>query len=386
MMTLMTTRSPSPTLSSVLDPQSNSLNFLRLFFAFTVLVSHAFKLGGFASEDLFGRTTYGTLAVDGFFALSGYLITASALRNRLSRYLWLRVVRIVPGFWACLVITGFVLAFVGWHHLCNGPSTGCSYSNFLGVEQGPAGYVVHNSFLKIHQGGITDSLIPASAIWGWNGSLWTIFYEFLCYLMVAAFALVGILQRRRVLLGLSVLVWIGISVMICVPQINQHFNSGENVEVMLLAQVLPSFLAGSLLYCFREVVRDSGWIAIACVVLFVGGLFLPVGAAVPGFTLTSAVIVTPLLAYPLLWLGAHLPLQSIGKSNDYSYGIYLYAFPIEQLLIDFRVHQHGLVIYLGFTVLLTVLLALASWWFVERNAMKLRALTWGSTIKKVKSG
>ena len=338
------------------------------------------------SEGLFGRTTYGTLGVDGFFALSGYLITASAIRNRISRYLWLRVVRIIPGFWVCLVVTGFALAFIGWHHLCNGPSTRCSYSNFLGVEHGPAGYVVHNSLLKIKQGGITDSLIPASAIWGWNGSLWTIFYEFLCYLMVAAFALVGILRRRRVLLGLSALVWVGITIIVCVPQFNQHFNSGENVEIMLFAQVLPSFLAGSLLYSFREVVRDSGWIALACVVLFVGGLFLPVGAFVPGFTLTSAVIVTPLLAYPLLWLGAHLPLQSFGATNDYSYGIYLYAFPIEQLLIDFRVQQHGLAIYLTFTVLFTAFLALASWWFIERNAMKLRTLTWGTTMKRVKSG
>ncbi len=365
------------TLSEALDPSRNSLNALRLFFALVVLVSHALKLGGFASGEILSRTTYGTLAVDGFFALSGYLIAASALRNNLPRYLWLRVVRIVPGFWVCLIVTAFVLAFVGWRHLCDGPSTGSSYSDFLGVEEGPTGYVLRNALLTIHQPGITDSLDPVNGIWGWNGSLWTIYFEFLCYLMVAVFAVCGILKHRRILLVLSILAWLSVSVIVCVPQFNGHFNVGENVDVMLAAQVVPAFLAGCLLYRFNDVVIDSGWIALGCVALFVGSLFLPVGAFVPAFSLTSSVIAAPLLAYPLLWLGAHLPLQSVGKTNDYSYGIYLYAFPIEQLLVDFGVQHRGLAVYLGATVLLTAIFAFGSWWGVERNAMKLRKLSYG---------
>jgi peptidoglycan/LPS O-acetylase OafA/YrhL len=359
-------------LDQTLDPANNSFNALRLVFAATVLVSHTLALGGFASEGVLGRTTIGTLAVEGFFALSGYLITASALRNHVGKFLWLRTVRIVPGFWVCLVLTAFGFAFVGWHHLSKSVKSDCVLSCYFAADPSPVGYVFHNALLKIHQPSIGDSLSTSTAMWGWNGSLWTIYFEVLCYLIVAALSLAGILRKRHIVLVLASLVWVGVFVITAVPQFNRHFTAIEHANVLQMAQVFPVFLAGSLLYLYREVVVDSGWMALMCVALFTGGFFLPLGAHSTIFTLSSVAITAPLLAYPLLWLGGHLPLSRVGKTDDYSYGVYLYAFPIQQLLLDFDVQHRGLAAYLGLTVLLTAVMALASWWIVERNALALR--------------
>ncbi len=86
------------TIGDALTGKPDSLNFLRLVLALTVLLSHARGLGGFGQGGLINGTTLGTIAVYGFFGISGYLIAASALRNRGGRYLWQRCLRILPAF------------------------------------------------------------------------------------------------------------------------------------------------------------------------------------------------------------------------------------------------------------------------------------------------
>src|ERR671927_618625 len=88
-------------LSRRLDPRANSLNFLRLLLALTVIVSHAWPLGGLGKEPLLDGRSPGGYAVYGFFALSGYLITGSRLNSRLGDFLKRRVLRLYPAFLVC---------------------------------------------------------------------------------------------------------------------------------------------------------------------------------------------------------------------------------------------------------------------------------------------
>ena len=83
-------------------------------FALLVIFSHSLTLGGYRSETLWGHGTLGDYAVDGFFAVSGFLITGSATRNHVVRYLWQRALRILPGFWVCLLITAIVAGPIAW--------------------------------------------------------------------------------------------------------------------------------------------------------------------------------------------------------------------------------------------------------------------------------
>jgi peptidoglycan/LPS O-acetylase OafA/YrhL len=143
-------------------------------------------------------------------------------------------------------------------------------------------------------------------------------------------------------------------------------------DALAMVMLAPVFLTGSLLYLYRDRVPDSGWIAAACTAVLVAGLWLPVGTHVRP---TSVDLVAPAVAYPLLWLGAHLPLQRVGARNDYSYGVYLYGFPVQALLAGtFAVHAWGYPLFLLASLAATVPFAVASWWVVERSALKLRRM------------
>ena len=99
-----------PTLASRFDARNNALWSLRLALATVVAIVHVQELG-WREQPLLGHTLLGDLAVDGFFVISGFLVTRSALRlSSLRRFAWHRALRIMPGFWVCLAFTAFVAA------------------------------------------------------------------------------------------------------------------------------------------------------------------------------------------------------------------------------------------------------------------------------------
>jgi len=186
------------TLKEGFNPQKNSLDFLRFFLAFAVIVGHGFWLSGFKSDPLYaftnGQITIGPLAVAGFFLLSGFLITRS--RQRITsfwQFLWQRCRRILPGFWMCLLVTVVLFAPI-MYYLVN--------KTFAGYwEQtpfGPFDYLKSNFFLKINQDRIGElfknfPLFPYMV----NGSLWTLYDEFKCYLIIGALGIFGVTRERR---------------------------------------------------------------------------------------------------------------------------------------------------------------------------------------------
>src|SRR4051812_12883386 len=165
-------------------------------FAFAVLVSHSFPLG-YGRDDpggglTHGQTALGEIGILGFFTISGFLITRSAARFSLGRYLWHRGLRILPGLWVCLLVTAFVFA----------PMVALiergSLAGFFGADGGPIGYVLNNCLVAIRQYGISGLLLetPYGHRTGtsvFDGSLWSLLYEVLCYFMVAGLALIGVL-------------------------------------------------------------------------------------------------------------------------------------------------------------------------------------------------
>jgi peptidoglycan/LPS O-acetylase OafA/YrhL len=81
------------------------------------------------------------------------------------------------------------------------------------------------------------------------------------------------------------------------------------------------------------------------------------------------------LAYLLIWLGSVLPLQAVGRRNDISYGVYIYAFPVQQLLVLTGAHALGVLPFTALCVLCTIPLAALSWFLVEEPAMRLKRVT-----------
>jgi peptidoglycan/LPS O-acetylase OafA/YrhL len=172
---------------------------------------------------------------------------------------------------------------------------------------------------------------------------------------------------------LAVSVWVAEIVVTSVPGLNAHVNALNNPDLMRVLILVPIFLTGTLIYLYQETLPDSGWLAIGSGVLVVVGLALPLGNTLPGYTLTSMDLTAAFITYPLLWLGVHLPLQRVGATNDYSYGMYIYAFPIQQLLALWGIYRWGYVPYLLSAVVLTAAAAVASWWLIEKRALRLKA-------------
>ena len=356
-----------------LDPKRNSLNFLRLVLAFSVVYAHACDLGWFGLHDVdVNGTQLGAIAVYGFFGISGYLIAGSASRNNVGRYLWQRFLRIFPAFWVCLVVTGFVLGAIA---LAIDPVPHCGFVCYLKLHPGPFSFVYSNALLKMNQTAVAGAQVNLA-----NGSLWTLVFEFLCYLLLAALSFFGVMRHRGWVALITLGIFAALLVTTLVPSLNSMFNVERNFIPMDFMVLSLPFLAGTLIYLYRERVPDSALLAIVCIIAFVATLHLPTYGYPPTLRLTPSSFGVFLIAYPLLWLGAHLPFSWIGSKNDYSYGVYIYAFPLTQLLISLGAQQIGFWPFMLLTASVTLAFAVASWWLVEKHALRLKKVVVGRPI------
>jgi peptidoglycan/LPS O-acetylase OafA/YrhL len=355
------------TIGATFSPRHNSLNFIRLVLATTVVVDHAVGLGGFKSDPF---AQFGPLAVYGFFGISGYLIAASADHNTVGRYLWQRVLRIFPAFWVCLFLTAFLFGLLAWFK----QNPHCGVSCYLRAPLGPVDYLRQNFWLRIDQPGIADTLKGVPFGQAWNGSLWSLFYEFLCYLMLAAFAASGILRHRWIVAVIAAAAWGAELIITWNHSLNAQVTIFNATDATRLLQLVPIFLAGTLLFLYREKVPDSAWLAAACAALVALSFVIPLDGRNREFGLTLTNVFAPALAYLMIWLGIHVPLYRVGAHNDYSYGIYIYGYPVTQLLAVWGAYHWGVVGYTSTVVVITVLFAVGSWWLIERHALRLRKL------------
>ncbi len=340
------------TLGGAFDPRRNSLNGLRLVLAVLVIVSHSWPIGGYGHDPGDGDLTLGEWAVAGFFAISGYLITSSRLHSRtLLDYLWRRVLRIYPAFLIVLLVVGFVFAPLSV--MISGSGSWTPLDGF--------GYLWHNLGLRITQMGIPGTLEGAAYPEAWNGSLWTLWYEFLCYLVMGL--LVSVIPRRH--LGRFAIVL----TVVCTASTIVLMAIGTPSLALLNAVTLGGYFgAGAILYCYRDKVPLSWKLAIVSVVVI----------AISIATATFRVLAGLPVAYLMMWLGTVLPLQRLAAKNDVSYGMYVYAFPVQQLLgltlLAVGAANIPVWAFIALSVAFTVPFAWLSWALVERPAMRFKGL------------
>jgi peptidoglycan/LPS O-acetylase OafA/YrhL len=371
---VVTTDSPEPaakpryrTIGRSFSPRHNSLNFIRLVLASTVMIDHALGLGGFKNNPF---AQFGPLSVYGFFGISGYLIASSADHNTIGRYLWQRVLRIFPAFWVCLFLTAFLFGLLAWFHR----NPACGVSCYVHTPLGPLDYVRQNVWLRIDQEGIAGTLRDVPFGHAWNGSLWSLYYEFACYLILGFFALSRLLRHRLLVAVLTAAIWGTELIFTWNKTLNAQVNIFNATDATRFLQLVPIFLFGTLLYLYRDKVPDSFWLAAASAILVALSFVIPLDGRDREFGLTLTNVFAPALAYLMIWLGIHLPLYKVGARNDYSYGIYIYGYPITQLLAVWGVYHWGLVGFTSSVVLLTALFAVGSWWLIEKNALRLKKM------------
>lgn len=320
----------------------NNFTVLRILFAWLVLYGHSFPITGKGIVDplkpiFSGSIWIGELAVAGFFAISGYLVTASFQRRGLKDYVLSRILRIYPALILCVLLTVGVLG-----PLCSS----MPLSDYVSHPQTRAylGNLTALFPMEFRLPGVfADNTRPAV-----NGSLWTLTLEISCYLVLAVFGVLGLL-RSRTLINVSAicLLLFSMAYFADLPLVGRRDNwSGPALY----------FLLGVVLYANRDRVPLSWPLALGAAVLcyasFGQDWFVYVFA--PAF-----VYLTFFIAYRT----PHLDVDE--RLGDPSYGIYIYAWPIQQILTMIFPGQ-GPYFNTAVASIIVFCLAFASWRLVEK--------------------
>lgn len=338
----------TPTLGSLAVGRNNNLNLIRMIAASAVIITHAFPIadGPGAPQPLVAETgvSIGVMGLYAFFAISGYLIAESFERSRTTwHFVAARVLRLYPALVVVLLLT--VLLLGPW-------TTTLSLSDYY-TDPSTATYVPRNlslAFLQYDLPGVFTTNPNPGAI---NGSLWTLVHEVACYSGLAALAFLGVLRsKRRLALALSLYgaFWITTTV----------FEQITPVTLVLFRDLSLPFVVGSTLYCLRDRVRLS-WPLLAGFVLLV---------VVSGPTLVGRLCVVAAISYGVFVVGHRVKGRILGynRLGDYSYGTYIYGFPVQQTLVwlvpGMTAHENwalSLVVAIGFAVV--------SWHVVEKPSL-----------------
>jgi peptidoglycan/LPS O-acetylase OafA/YrhL len=340
------------TVHAVFDPRANGLNLLRLVLASGVIVWHSFPLTGHNIGWQPLAQLAGSICVDGFFAISGFLICGSWLsRPQLGAFLRARALRILPGFYTCLIFTAFILA-PGVIWLSGHPGIGLSDS---------LAYIRGNALLRVHAYDIGGTPVAVPFPHAWNGSLWTLWWEALCYLGVALLGLLRLLRIRVVVPVLFGLAWL-VSLAATAGLVgNDTIVIGSRLGIM--------FLAGMLVRLFADWIPIGRWLVAGAAALVAGSALLP------NYGLLAALP----LAYLLIVVGAWIRSPQLRFRNDISYGIYIYAFPVQQSLALFGLWRLGVPGFAVLSILATIPFAVASWFGVEKPMLRWKARRPSST-------
>jgi peptidoglycan/LPS O-acetylase OafA/YrhL len=309
-----------------LDTHRNNIGFLRLLFASLVIVGHAPEMiDGNRSRDpltaVFHTVSTGEFAVDAFFLLSGYLIAKSMIVSRsVPYYLERRIFRIYPGYVTAYLISVFAL----------GPIVGAAPWKDLLLTFGRLIFLMDPTQ---YPGQLAGLPVPAL-----NGSMWTIAYEFRCYILVAVLWSIGFLTKKRLMLGLTVC-GLALSVAMTIRSVSEPLDSlaarfhgtgwiiGAPSDALRLTAI---FLVGIVFYLYRDVLiaTVNGKHAILCALAAM--LIMYRDPYLAGLALTTLGAVT------LFWLSLKAKLGVLQKINDdwdISYGTYLYGWPVSILIL-----------------------------------------------------
>lgn len=350
------TRARAETVSLADGGRENNFGLLRLLFAALVVVEHSPELidGNRAREpltQLFGTMATGEVAVDGFFLISGFLITKSFIEGRsLRSFLTKRCLRIFPAFlvsfWICILV---VAPFAG------GAASLLSAAT-LGEQLARSICMLPPEVSGIFEG------LPYPHL---NGATWTIAYEFRCYILTALLGLFGVFKPRYrwlVLAGVMLLVMVNASGAAAELPTFGGFLLGTPHDTTRFTSV---FGVGALFYLFRDKVKLTHAGAAAAAGLLFATLFsrhlAEAGVALFG-------------GYLVFWFAFRVPVLRISRFDnavDVSYGLYLYAWPVQMLIIwnDPHITPWALT---SLSLLVATILGYASWTFIEKPALAVR--------------
>ena len=338
--------------------RSNGFGALRLLFASAVIASHAPQMvdGDMSSEPLyriFHTVSLGEVSVLGFFLISGYLITGNFASDPLG-YLPKRILRIFPAFIVCSLICVFIVAPLAGGQLASlNISSWLRNFALLAMLKPPA---VPGVFAGQHHAVL-------------NGSMWTIVYEFRCYVLAAITGLIGLNRRPKLYLVFSAVLLLG-TILFQFPAGRALASLSRPIDGLIGMLDQSVLLTAAFVYGAHFQVsktRFRSGMAVVC------GALLAISMWSPMFARMGLIVFG---GYIVFWAALNIkwkPFLKVNSRDDISYGVYLYAWPISGLIIfydkDVNAVALGICTLAGATIF-----GMLSWKLVESPALSLKAL------------
>lgn len=321
-----------------LDSRQNNFNIIRLIAAMLVLVYHA---NGFFNHKLPHGGTLGQIAVGTFFMISGYLITGSFYNQKtLDKYIKARVFRIFPA----LITVNFLVAFI------LGPIlSSVSLSDYF-ISPTPYIYFIGTSLLYLGGHGKLVGIDDSP-----NGSLWTLLFEFVAYLGTALLGKFKLL-KTPIIFG-------GIILLYLISYVNIPIFKAMTPKTFTVLFIAYGF--GTLVYLHQnkviKFIRNSSLsLPIASLSLIVIVLFT---LYLEQYFLYMIPFLTVFIFY--LSFTDKIRLYHFGKNADWSYGVYIYAWPISLSLHHFLPQMNVWLADL-FIIIVSILFAHLSYKYIEK--------------------
>lgn len=340
-------------IANLMSPnKQNNFGFLRLLLASLVVVSHSPEIvdGNKNREILtiiFGTITFGQLAIDCFFLISGYLILKSFYSSSgLKSYLLKRVLRIYPAFIAasffCILIVAPLLS--DW-----------AVIRQLGMKDW--------LFAVFKMSILETPYVKGVQVISLNGSTWSIWQEFVCYLSIPAFFYLGL--HKRWLYFIALLVIVSIYLYTQLTQRNYWLPYPSRLDMHHSTRLFSAFLVGGVFHLFEEKIIWNKRFTFAALLLLIVTLFSKNFAELGVFVFGGYLLFHFALNYK------NKLLNNIGAEADISYGIYLYAWPIQILIVQYyaKINPHLLTLI---TLVLAATIGYFSWILVEKPFMQMK--------------
>ena len=349
---------PSFNQHKIFDFKNNSFDFIRLFLACLVVVFHAF--GFYYSNNFWhspfiyfnadvmsrgGRTDWGELAVLGFFVISGFLITRSAIYSKSwASFFAKRFRRIYPGYLGSLFVTCFVFA----------PLTLVfrnDYSQLSTVINETLGFFFRSLWIET-----PVTKIPTLTSYYFNGSYWTLLQEVRAYILIVILAYFGWLKSNLKLGLITGLLHLTYFTGLYYP--TTRFWVDFVFYDFRFVALFTYFLVGAMFFVNLEKIKWT-WLGftLSCFGILLSfqynlaGIFLPVCGS-----------------YWLLFLSQVLPFKNLStRIGDLSYGIYVYSSPLQVCLLYTPLVSLGFGIYTLTTLIISIVFGYLSWNYVEKR-------------------
>jgi peptidoglycan/LPS O-acetylase OafA/YrhL len=331
--------------------KQNNFDLARLFFSVVVLFQHFSLLTEIPAFKVFQFCTWLLQPVESFFIISGFLISLSYTRSQsLISYFDKRLRRILPAYFTVVIACSLLGFFL---------------SNKINLEYFSIDYLkyvfANLTFLNFLQpslpGVFVDNPIPGAV----NGSLWTIKLEVMFYVLLP---FLFYLLKHFFMLVLPAIY--GFSIL--------YFYSFQKLSVVLnkpilqeIARQLPGYLSyfvcgiGIFLMYEKFKQHKNILLSIAIALYILSKTFADI------FFLFNPIALAILIIY---FCNEFIYLGNWGKYGDFSYGAYIWHFPVIQTLVQLRFNELNSLLFLGTVILTVAVLSIASWHFIEKPFLK----------------